>query len=256
MKNKNKTAATEDSKPNPSRDGLRIGDVILRGEDEYVVWFVNDSRAAIAPLSSHIQFRIREDDGKLQFLAKKDSENISAHSDCKVIRSLGRKGLASLLEERKTSTNNDDDGEPEDTKKDKSMSKNKKTEKTETNGRPGKLGGYKGHSVTSVVRAMGKAGWTLDEARTFFEKKDIAVADTTIKIQLRAGVKGEGGDPAKFSKDELAAMKPKVKKAAAKEEPAPKSKKKSKVKPEPEEDETPEAEEDAEKEGEEVGAED
>jgi hypothetical protein len=64
--------------------------------------------------------------------------------------------------------------------------------------------------VTSVIRAFGKAGWTLDEARAFFVKKEIEVADTTIKIQLRAGVKGEGGEPASFTKDELASMKPKV----------------------------------------------
>lgn len=219
----------------PSR--LHVGDVILRGGVEHVVWFKNDCRACIAPLASNIQFRFREEDGKPLFLAK-DSESISPNSDVKIVRSMGRQGLAVYLEEHNTSNTKT------------SMAKNKDSKTSKSNApKLGKLGGYKGHSMTSVIRAFGKAGWSLDEARAFFERNKLSVADATIKIQLRAGRIGEGGDSADFSKKDLEAMRPKNVKPAKKdkaEKPAKKSKKAAKEEVEEEEEDEPEVEEEEE----------
>lgn len=224
------------------RVGLEVGDVIkwkptLKSvEKEWVVTSVCDSSATIAPLDSPIIWRHNPSDGRLQFLPKGDDvDHISANSEIEVLRSLGRKGLQAHIEGNKTKT-----------QRTETMAKDKKDKAPKVN--TGKLGGYKGHSITSVIRAFGKAGWSLDEARAFFAKHEIEVADTTIKIQLRAGVKGEGGDPAKFSKDELAAMRPKVaKKNKDKDKPA----KSKKSKPAPKEDEDEDDEKPAAEEGEE-----
>lgn len=224
-----------------------------RDGGEWVVWFINDSRAAIAPLSSVIKWRAREADGKLQFMAKGETENISPNSEVEVLRSLGRKGLVDFLESNKNA-----DNQKTSMSKDKSNNKSETKSKSKKDKTPsaGKLGGYKGHSITSVVRAFGKAGWTLDEARVFFTRNDIEVADTTIKIQLRAGVKGEGGDPADFSKDELSKMKPKVAAKTEKSGGKSKDKKKGKGKPAAEEkDDTKEEDEEEVKEPAEADAE-
>lgn len=221
MKNKSKSAKGS-PKAESNRSGLMIGDVIKFNGSEHVVWFVNDSRAAVAELKSPIKFRVRDSDGKFEFLAK-ESENISPNSDCEVLRSLGRKGLAAYLEQ--TAAKKNQNNSRTDMAKDKSTKSTTKSEKEKT----GKLGGYKGHSITSVIRAFGKVGYTLDEARAWFAKKDIAVADATIKIQLRAGSKGEGGDPAPISKEDLLAMKPKVKAPAKAEKTEKKPAKKSKT---------------------------
>lgn len=53
-----------------------------------------------------------------------------------------------------------------------------------------------GHPVTSVLRWMGKEDWTKDDAKKALRKLGINTADSTIDIQLRAGKRGERGDPA------------------------------------------------------------
>ncbi len=206
---KTKTATDSSRKPQAPSSGLRVGDVIEYQNMEYVVWYSSESRASVAPLDRRIRCRIQEETGKIQFLAKDDSENISVNSEVTVLRSLGRKGLKAFLEEKTTTTATADSADGKN--KTKHMGKkDKKAAGTETKTRAGKLGGYKGHSITSTIRAFGKAGWSLDEARAFFVREKIAVADTTIKIQLRAGKLGEGGDPADFSQNQLKELKPKV----------------------------------------------
>jgi len=241
--NKNKTEATGKPVRNTGTAGLRVGDVIKIDGSEHVVWFVNDCRAAVAPLDSSILHRTRDD--KIQFLAKADSKNISPNSSVPVIRSLGRKGLAEYLDARATTKTNTTNT----MKSNKSSSKNETStdsKKEKDAPRHGKLGGYKGRSITSVIRAFGKAGWSLAEARAFFKEEKIGVADTTIVIQLRAGRIGEGGEPADFSKKELEAMRPEVEEAPAKGKgkgkPAP-AKGKSKPAPKKDEDEEEDDEE-------------
>jgi len=51
----------------------------------------------------------------------------------------------------------------------------------------GKLGELLGHSVVSVVRAMGKAGWDFDTAKAALEKAGVAAAEHTIRVGLKRG---------------------------------------------------------------------
>lgn len=54
-----------------------------------------------------------------------------------------------------------------------------------------------GYSATAVMRWMGANGWSFDKAMAAFTGMGVDdLSETTFKIQLRAGVKGERGDPA------------------------------------------------------------
>lgn len=60
-----------------------------------------------------------------------------------------------------------------------------------------------GHPVTAVIRWMGAEGdWDKKKAKQALDKLGCDVADATINAQLRAGAKGERGDPAKLREDE------------------------------------------------------
>jgi len=71
--------------------------------------------------------------------------------------------------------------------------------------RKGKLGALLGHSVISVLRAMGKAGWDFDAAKAALDKAKIAAADHTIRRALKRGRNGEMRI-APLGKKELAAL--------------------------------------------------
>jgi hypothetical protein len=62
------------------------------------------------------------------------------------------------------------------------------------------------YNVTSVLRWMGKDGWTFKQARRTMDALGLPVADATLNAQLRAGVKGERGDPADLDEDEQAKL--------------------------------------------------
>lgn len=57
--------------------------------------------------------------------------------------------------------------------------------------RKGKLGSLLGQSVISVMRAMGKHGWTFDEAKAALDKANISAATHTIRRALKRGQNGE-----------------------------------------------------------------
>ena len=61
------------------------------------------------------------------------------------------------------------------------------------NGAPkkGKFGLLLGHSVISVLRAMGKAGWEFDDAKAAMNNAKIPAADHTIRRALKRGQNGE-----------------------------------------------------------------
>lgn len=63
-----------------------------------------------------------------------------------------------------------------------------------------------GHPVTAVIRWMGKNNFNFASARKALDEAGVACADATVKIQLRAGAKGERGDPAKLSKEDQAKL--------------------------------------------------
>lgn len=59
------------------------------------------------------------------------------------------------------------------------------------NARKGKLGELLGHSVVSVIRAMGRAGWDFDTANAALRKAGITAATHTVKVGLKRGRDGE-----------------------------------------------------------------
>ena len=78
----------------------------------------------------------------------------------------------------------------------------------------GKLGNFLGHSITSSIRAMGKAGWTFEQVRAAMAEQGLKPADQTIRIQLSAGRKGKQS-PAAIPAKELASLRPKTETAKA-----------------------------------------
>lgn len=226
------------SKSLNGRDGLKVGDIVLVDGTKQVVWFKNDSRAAITPHFSRIKWR-KNDEGKIQFKADGDSENISPNSEIEIVERLGREGLANYLDRRKAPRDEPEETESTAEKTDKTMGKKKdKTEKPDkakkqkkekTEGiRAGKLGGYEGHSITSVIRSCGKFGWNAAEVAAFCEKIGIPVRPGTISIQLGRGRKGGEGSDFKLSglsKNELEKVRPKgLEKAEKKDTKAKKDK--------------------------------
>lgn len=71
----------------------------------------------------------------------------------------------------------------------------------------GKGGGTRislfGFPVTAVIRWMGKDAWDYQDTKKALDKLQVQVAEATIRAQLRAGVKGERGEPAKLSKADV-----------------------------------------------------
>jgi hypothetical protein len=61
-----------------------------------------------------------------------------------------------------------------------------------------------GQSVTSVLRWMGKDGFTFEEAKAALKTGKVSKmpADGTISIQIGAGKRGERGEPAKLSAED------------------------------------------------------
>jgi hypothetical protein len=64
-------------------------------------------------------------------------------------------------------------------------------EEKSQNASKGKLGSLLGHSVVSVIRCLGKNGWTFDHAEEALKKAGIAAATHTIKIGLKRGRDGQ-----------------------------------------------------------------
>jgi hypothetical protein len=67
----------------------------------------------------------------------------------------------------------------------------KQPTKKPTKLRKGKLGELLGHSVVSVIRAMGKAGWDYDTARAALDKAGIEAAQHTVKVGMKRGRDGQ-----------------------------------------------------------------
>lgn len=206
---------------------LSVGDVLDMNGKEYVVWFKNDSRAAVAPLSDKIEYRLR-DDGRPSFMSEsKHVENISPNAESKILRSLGRDGLREFLDKRNAETPKE-----EEVKTKKAAAKKEKG--TSTPGiRAGSLGTFdhpqlKDYSIAAVIRAMAKNGWTFAECRAFCDKEGVKASDQTIKLNIYRGKNGVDGEPAPVKADLLKELKPKVEQKAKKSEAKEKSGKKDK----------------------------
>jgi hypothetical protein len=72
----------------------------------------------------------------------------------------------------------------------------------------GKLGSLLGHSVISVVRAMGKTGWDFEAAKAALDKAGVKAATRTIQNALRRGKQNDGSRRiAPLSAKQLATLK-------------------------------------------------
>ena len=96
----------------------------------------------------------------------------------------------------------------------KSAAKAKIAKKVNVLKRKGKLGLLLGHSVISVMRAMGKHGWKFDDAKAALDKAKIPAAEHTIRRALKRGQNGELRIAPVSAKD-LAALKASPVKAKA-----------------------------------------
>ena len=88
---------------------------------------------------------------------------------------------------------------------------NKPTKKTSK----GRLGAILGHSVVSVVRAMGKHGWELSDAKTVLDHLKIPIRPHTLRMALKRGRDNDKTRRiAKLSKPQLDSLRvtPKAKK--------------------------------------------
>lgn len=61
---------------------------------------------------------------------------------------------------------------------------------------------YEGFPMTPVIRWMGSQEWSEEDAAQVFEKLDLKVALSTIKINIKAGLLGKRGKPADLDKDQ------------------------------------------------------
>jgi hypothetical protein len=82
-----------------------------------------------------------------------------------------------------------------------------------------RLGEFMGHSVVSVIRAFGAAGWSFAEAQAALAKEKINPAPGTIHIQLRAG-RMKLAEPADIDFKTLKALRPNLPKSEADKQPA------------------------------------
>lgn len=144
--------------------------MIRLGREDYVVWLVNECRAACVPVTSR---------------AQTNSINISPNSEVEILERLGKAKMIEFLEGQKTKG---------------PMKEKKEKQEKDTTPKLGKLGGFLGHPITAVIRAMGHAKWEYWEARMVFTDEKIEVADNTIRIQLSKGKNGEG-EPAPVAKE-------------------------------------------------------
>jgi hypothetical protein len=230
------------------KSSYRVGDVFLDGDVEMVVWFLNPKKGCVAPLNSGLDYR-KGDDGMIRFAAGKKSANVSPDQQFEIIRSLGREGLAEHIDaQKKTQT---EDNMKKTAKKASKPAAVKADKKPSTPGirTGGTLGSYKGYSIASVVRALGKAGWKTPEVKAFFDKEKITCSDQTIKINIYRShhpERPDSGLPAPLTKDQMPekpvievkvkkapAPKKEVKPAAAKKEPVATSPAKQKASAKP-----------------------
>jgi CHAD domain-containing protein len=76
-------------------------------------------------------------------------------------------------------------------------------------------GGLFGHSVTAVIRTLGKEGWSFGDTKAALKAQGLSIADATIRAQLLAGRNGTRGEPAVLKEKELKQLKKSVKESVA-----------------------------------------
>lgn len=155
---------------------LQPGDVIDLGNDgECMVFMVNFSRAAVVPLQSNVVRMVTRFGKAVEFTAESGIINISPNSQCPIIERRGQQGLKDWITQ---------------TKRDKPRGHD-----------------LLGHSVRGVLLAMGKSGWTLQDAEAAVKAAGFELASSTIRRRLRAGKSGKKTAP-DISEKDLESLRP------------------------------------------------
>lgn len=63
-----------------------------------------------------------------------------------------------------------------------------------------------GHATTAVIRWMGKQNWKFKDVRESLNRMGVQVAEATIRAQLLAGRKGQRGEPAELTAEQIATL--------------------------------------------------
>ncbi len=74
---------------------------------------------------------------------------------------------------------------------------------TERQNAPEGSGGLYGHSVTAVIRWMGKNGFNFKQCKEALDSHSLQIAEATIRAQLLAGRNGTRGEPAELSDKQI-----------------------------------------------------
>jgi len=195
---------------------LRVGDVIASGGAEWVVEMVNDCRARCRCLSRKMRtVRDRIHDVTRTFAGTAETMSITPRLEPDMVlrhdKNLVNANKNKAITEEQTNM------------KDKATSTKTDSKKTETH--TGLLGGIFGHSVTSVLRRLGKEGVATAHAREIMKAQDVETSDITVSIQVNAGRRGKGGPPADLTAAQIKQLVTSAK-APEKAEPAAKPAKK------------------------------
>lgn len=154
---------------------MRVGDIVTYNKADHLVVLLNDSRAALIPLSN----------------LSAEPDSISPDSELPLVERLG---VAAAIELCEKGHANKESGKP---------ARATRTEPVAP--KLGKLGGYLGHTVVSVIRKLGNLGWDFKTIRAALDRVGVAAADQTIRIQGKCGRDGQGS-LADLSKADIALL--------------------------------------------------
>lgn len=180
---------------------LQVGDVITCGGLEYVVDMVNESRARATCLSR--KAKVIEDklnETQVTFLSGAQQISVSPmiergsilRYDPSLIRTKANQSQQTATEKGKTV-----------------MAKKGKTKETKGKETHGALGSIMDHSITAILRRLGKEGVSIAHAKAILKAHKIKANDATVGIQVRAGKNGDKkrGEPAEITHAQVKELK-------------------------------------------------
>lgn len=210
---------------------IRPGDVLMASGQPHIAVMVNDCRARLEPLTrKHISYSNKFGE-QFEFDAPGNGCNISVHCEPEqILERRGQKGADDFLAARKAKrngggTNNNMAGKGNSSMAAKPKDKTKMrgglaAEKAQDEAAPtaaaaakagirtkGGLGEVMGFAVTSVMRRLGKEGCSVAHVLAILKANKVTPSKATANIQVNAGKKGQRGEPAPLTKDQVAELK-------------------------------------------------
>jgi len=194
-----------------------VGDIIQFSDGKrYEVLHRNQSRARVRALDRVERNGVNQITNEPFHFSFAKEFDISAGAEAKIVGHTGRKPAPIkricgfiVRDDVKPNGNGNGNGHRKAVKK--MAAKKESKERTGTKAR------YEvcGFAATAVIRALAKHGMTIDETIAAMTKAAPGISEATIRIQHRAGQKGERGDPAPLTLEQIAELGGKPKKAPA-----------------------------------------